>query len=195
MLEAVNLKKITETAITRTPDPKKIKIKKCSVSSHIVTHLCQFMAQNSKIWGVKKFRQLFDISKFRTYRPSKWPIGHIFKNPNQGIWSTLGHTYGLILDEICQWHVPFKVSQMCQKPKCPLWRPVAAPEVCHTPPKMVRSCSPFIPMTYIKSEYGSVGALFPRYLWFCEGTHFCQNFKQPWKRQKLTYFKFDQKGS
>ena len=28
--------------------------KNCSVSLHIVTHLCQFMAQNSKIWGSKK---------------------------------------------------------------------------------------------------------------------------------------------
>ena len=26
--------------------PKKIKIKKCSVNSHILTHSCQFMSQN-----------------------------------------------------------------------------------------------------------------------------------------------------
>ena len=37
--------------------------KNCSVSLHVVTNLCQFMAQNSEIWGVKKNGQLFDISK------------------------------------------------------------------------------------------------------------------------------------
>ena len=39
------------------------KKKNSSVGLHVVTHLCQFMAQNSEIWGVKKIRQLFDISK------------------------------------------------------------------------------------------------------------------------------------
>ena len=38
------------------------KKKNSSVSFHVVTYLCQFMAQNSRIWGVKKIRQLFDIS-------------------------------------------------------------------------------------------------------------------------------------
>ena len=33
------------------PPPKK---EKCSISLHVVTHLCQFMGQNSKIWEVKK---------------------------------------------------------------------------------------------------------------------------------------------
>ena len=42
------------------------------------------MAQNSEIWGVKKKEQLFDISKIATLRPSKWLIGHVFKNPDQG---------------------------------------------------------------------------------------------------------------
>ena len=43
------------------------------------------MAQNSKIWeGVKK-GEFFDISKIGTFRPGKWPIGDIFKNPNQGV--------------------------------------------------------------------------------------------------------------
>ena len=46
--------RITQTAIARTPDPKKIKQKTVhSFSFHIVTPLCQFMAQNSEIWGVK----------------------------------------------------------------------------------------------------------------------------------------------
>ena len=58
--------------------------KKRRFSFHIVTHLCQFMAQNSEIWGVKKNRQLFDMSKIATLRPSKRPIGHVFKNPYQG---------------------------------------------------------------------------------------------------------------
>ena len=62
------------------------KNKKHCFSLHIVTHLCQFMAHNSEIWGgVKKNRQLFDISKIATLRPSKWLIGHIFKNPHQGM--------------------------------------------------------------------------------------------------------------
>ena len=45
---------------SKTKPPKKKK--NSSISLHVVTHLCQFMAQNSKIWGVKKIR-LFDISK------------------------------------------------------------------------------------------------------------------------------------
>ena len=60
---------------------KKNNNKKCCFSLHIVTHLCQFMAQNSEIWGVKKNRQLFEISKIATLQPSKRPIGQIFKNP------------------------------------------------------------------------------------------------------------------
>ena len=43
------------------------------------------MAQNSKIWGVKKIVEFFDISKIGTFQPSKWLIGDIFKNPNQGV--------------------------------------------------------------------------------------------------------------
>ena len=39
---------------------------KSTSSLHIVTHLCQFMAQNSKIWRVKKNWQLFDNSKIAT---------------------------------------------------------------------------------------------------------------------------------
>ena len=43
---------ITQMAIAQTPDPKKAK--KSCFSLHIVTHLCQFMAQNSEIWGDQK---------------------------------------------------------------------------------------------------------------------------------------------
>ena len=67
--------------------PQKKK-KNSSISLHVVTHLCQFMAQNSKIWGVKKIRQLFDISKILkicTFRPRKRPISDLFKNSNQGV--------------------------------------------------------------------------------------------------------------
>ena len=38
-----------------------------------------------KFGGVKKNEQLFDISKIPSLQPSKWPIGHIFKNPRQGM--------------------------------------------------------------------------------------------------------------
>ena len=51
---------ITQMAIARRWDPPK---KNSSISLHVVTHLCQFMAQNSEISGVKKIWQLFDISK------------------------------------------------------------------------------------------------------------------------------------
>ena len=37
-----------------------------------------------KFYGVKKNEQLFDISKIATLQPSKWPISHVFKNPDQG---------------------------------------------------------------------------------------------------------------
>ena len=64
--------------------PRKKTTKKRRFSFHIVTHLCQFMAQNSEIWGVKKNQQLFDMSKIATLQPSKWQIGHVFKNLYQG---------------------------------------------------------------------------------------------------------------
>ena len=51
---------ITRMTIAWTLDPPP---KKSSISLHIVTHLCQFMAQNSKIWGGKIIWQLFDSSK------------------------------------------------------------------------------------------------------------------------------------
>ena len=70
-------------AITWTLDAKKNK--KSSVNSHINTYLCQFMAQNSEIWGVKKIVELFDILKIGTFWPGKWPISDIFKNANQGV--------------------------------------------------------------------------------------------------------------
>ena len=126
-------------AIARTPDSEK---KKSSINLHINTHLCQFMAQNSKIWGVKKKGELFDISKIGTFRPSERPIGDLCKNPNQGVLSTLWHTYGLILDEISQCRVPSKLSQMCQKMHPVHLKPCQTPQVCHTPPKMVPPYSP-----------------------------------------------------
>ena len=64
----------TQTAIAWTPDAKK----KSSINSHINTYLCQFMAQNSKIWGLKKIVEFFDNSKIGTFWPGKWPVGDIF---------------------------------------------------------------------------------------------------------------------
>ena len=72
----------TQMAIARTPDHPP---QKSSINSHINTYLCQFMAQNSKIWGVKKKGEFFDISKIGTFQPGKQPIGDLFKNPNQGV--------------------------------------------------------------------------------------------------------------
>ena len=63
----------------------------------------------------QKNEQLFDISKISTLRPSKRPIGHVFKNPYQGKLNTLGCTYGLILGQMGQFRVPFKASQMSWK--------------------------------------------------------------------------------
>ena len=65
------------------PCPQNKKI--CYVNLHIVTHLCQSMSQNSKIWGQKTNSEYFYISKIGTFWPSKWLIGDIFKNPNQGM--------------------------------------------------------------------------------------------------------------
>ena len=42
---------ITQMAIARRPDPPP---KNSSISLHVVTHLCQFMGQNSEIWGGQK---------------------------------------------------------------------------------------------------------------------------------------------
>ena len=53
---------ITRTAIAQRLDPTKKK-KNSSISLHVVTHLCQFMAQNSEIWGVKKFDNFLTSQK------------------------------------------------------------------------------------------------------------------------------------
>ena len=42
---------------------QKKKTKNCSVGSHVVTHLCQFMVQNFKIWGVKKLDNILTAQK------------------------------------------------------------------------------------------------------------------------------------
>ena len=64
---------------------KKKKKKKSSVNSHNKTYLCQFMAQNSEFWGVKKIAEFFNILKIGTFWPGKRSISDIFKNPNQGV--------------------------------------------------------------------------------------------------------------
>ena len=42
---------------------------------HVVTHLCQFMGQNSKIWGVKKIRQRFSEAEPLDSNPRQMPPG------------------------------------------------------------------------------------------------------------------------
>ena len=120
----------TQIAIARTSNAKKKKKKNQSVNSHINTYLCQFMAQHSKIRGVKKIVEIFDISKIGTFWPSKQPIDDLFKDPNQDVYKTIGHTYGQILDQISESWVSFKLSWMCSKTS----------SVSH-PPKMVWSYS------------------------------------------------------
>ena len=60
---------ITQTAIARRPDPKKKK-KNSSVGLHVVTHLCQFMAQNSEIWGCQKNSTTSQIRHFKNPKKS-----------------------------------------------------------------------------------------------------------------------------
>ena len=58
----------TRMAIAGTPDAKKKK--KSSVNSHINTYLCQFMAQNSKIWGSKKLLNFLTSQKLAPFGPA-----------------------------------------------------------------------------------------------------------------------------
>ena len=52
------------------------KIKKYGIPDlHIVTHLCQFMGQNSKIWGVKKIQQRFWKTEPLDSKPCQMPPG------------------------------------------------------------------------------------------------------------------------
>ena len=46
------------------------KKKKSSVNSHINTYLCQFMAQNSEIWGVKKKVNFLTSQKLAPFGPA-----------------------------------------------------------------------------------------------------------------------------
>ena len=51
--------------------PSKKKKKNSSVSLHVVTHLCQFMAQNSEIWGEsKKFDNFLTSQKLALFGPA-----------------------------------------------------------------------------------------------------------------------------
>ena len=62
----------------------------------------QIYGSKFSIYIALEFQDFFKMSKIlkklALKAPSKWPIGDIFKNPTQGIWSTLVHTCGLILD-------------------------------------------------------------------------------------------------
>ena len=44
--------------------------KNCSINLHIVTHLCQFLAQNSKIWEVKKIDNFLPSQKLALHGPA-----------------------------------------------------------------------------------------------------------------------------
>ena len=71
-------------AIARTLDPNNNKTKN-SVLVFILLHLyAKLWLKIPKFGGVKKNEQLFDISKIATLWPSKRPIGHVFKNLDQG---------------------------------------------------------------------------------------------------------------
>ena len=75
------------------------------------------------------------MSKILKKLALKTPANGQFKNPNQGMLSTLVHTYGLILDPISQCRVSSKLSQMCQKTELLCSIPHRTPQVCHTPPQ------------------------------------------------------------
>ena len=65
--------------------PKKNKTKN-GVLVYILLHIyANLWLKIPKFGGVKKNEQLFDISKIASLWPSKRPIGHIFKNPHQGM--------------------------------------------------------------------------------------------------------------
>ena len=73
-LHAVNgrfiFRQDTLMAIAQTLDAKKKKKKKNSVNSHINTYLCQFMAQNSEIWRVKKIVEFLTSRKLAPFGPA-----------------------------------------------------------------------------------------------------------------------------
>ena len=73
-------------AIARTPDEKKTK--KIQFSLHIVTHLCQFMAQNSEIWGVKKMSKNCHLMAQRMANPS-----HIQKSTSRYVEHSMLHLW------------------------------------------------------------------------------------------------------
>ena len=70
------------------------------------------------------------------------------------------------------------------------------PQVCHTPPKMVPPyslgiCPPETPPSLIKASL----LLHREKIDFLKASFFDNLLKQPWSRQKLTYFKIGHKMS
>ena len=52
----------------------------------MLLHICaNLWLKIPKFGGVKKIRHLKNPKNFGTFRPSKWPIRDLFKNPNQGV--------------------------------------------------------------------------------------------------------------
>ena len=58
-------------AIAQTPDP--LKKKKQYSRLHMVTHMCQFMGQNSEIWEVRKIGQRFEKTEPSDSKPHQTP--------------------------------------------------------------------------------------------------------------------------
>ena len=60
-----------QMTIAQTLDPPKKKNQEsCSINLHIVTHICQFMTQNSKIWGLKKSDNFLTAQKLALFGPA-----------------------------------------------------------------------------------------------------------------------------
>ena len=160
--------------ITWTSDPPK----KSSINLHTVTHLCQFMTQNSKIWGgsKKKSNNFLTSQKSALFGPASGQLVTYSKTQTKVCRTSYStQVYWLILDEISQCRVPFKLSQMCQKMEplfsMPHWIPLS---VSH-PPKMVPqyslgTCPPNTP------SLSKVLSLHQEKNWFSEDTQFCQKY-------------------
>ena len=169
---------ITLTAIARRPDPKKKK-KNSSVSLHVVTHLCQFMAQNSEILGggqknLTTFWHLKNPKKSALFGPGNGQSVTYSKIRTKVCRVPWGPTYRLILDQISQCRVPSKLLQMCWKTDILHSMPCWTPSVCQTPPKMIPpyslgTCPPTNPKTLWCPIAPSL-----RKNWFSEGIFFWQ---------------------
>ena len=169
---------ITWMAIARRQDPPQKK--NSSVSLHVVTHLCQFMGQNSEIWGVKKIWQLFDISKILKKLALFGPAN------DQSV------TYSKIQTKVCRvpwgppvdWFLiksvnaeyPLSCHKCVEKQTFCVLCPTGPQSVSHHPQKMVPpyslgTCPPTNPETLWCPIAPS-----SRKNWFSEGIFFLANY-------------------